>query len=475
MFAAAALSLVLLGTRAAPCAAQLLPLSASAASLAAPGSFVWRTLAWRNQATLTLRESPLGALADDRPLVLASEWAPLYHGADGTRVEQARQLARFTAPAGPLRLGAELTQEAGTFRGGQSSWGIDAAGTPLRDGSLGLAWLRPAGAMAIGASVSPEGRLSFAFEGGAAVARTWRSTLAISDVPQAGSLDARYEDQTVAARGVWSERRAAMGLTGPLGGGELKLTLESLDHLPRPSLAGRDDLASRLAWRETRLEYATEVRGIRIAAELGQGAGRQRIEVRRNGAPYAVAAGPVREQAFVVRLGPAKARWTARAFAGATHASASGSLALWPFDGLAAVTGTRLAVRTTLDLRHRGLALDSAPAPQRGWDAGVAAWVLEPHGDYETWRGTLFGLGRDDDRRAAFTLDRTLLAGVRVARTQPLAGVRLRIEIVQWIPLAWSRTAVAAPAPESPAPVTGTSESPARERAWGGTLVRLSL
>jgi hypothetical protein len=481
---------VLLAALAAPCAAQLLPLSSSSAAPAAPGSFMWRTLAWQDVAPATLSESPLRALQSARGATFAGEWAPLYRGRDGTRVEQLRQLARFAKTAGPLGLGVELTRESGTFRRGVSRWDVNSAGDVLQDGSVGLAWSRSAGAVALAGSFSRDERAGVAFEGEAFPAPGWRVALTASDIPQTGSLDMRWEDQAVAARGTWGERHAAVELAAPAGPGALRLAFESLDHVPRPSPYEPDDLASRLAWRTERSEYVIDLRRLRVAAEFAHGAGRQRVEVRRGGVAYAVAAGPLSENAVALRIGPAHARWWARGWAGASRASAAGSLALWVFDANAAATGARLAARSAIEIRHAGVSLDGARAQNRGWDGGVAAWALDPEGDYEMWRGLVFGLGRAGDRWRPLEPGRLLLAGVRIARSQPVFGRTLRIEVVQWAPLARQPSRSVAPgaawvAPSaSPAVQAGPPVSPQASpfpqpvpqgRDWGGTIVRVSI
>ena len=149
---------------AAACTAQVLPLSAPV-NPAAPGSLPWRVLTWRDRAGATLRETPLRALRSASGSTLTSEWAPLYRGRDGVRVEQAQQLARFAERAGSLRMGAELRRDVGAFRGGKTRWGVDAAGEALRGGSLGLACVRSAMAIAAGASLSSDGRAGLALEG----------------------------------------------------------------------------------------------------------------------------------------------------------------------------------------------------------------------------------------------------------------------------------------------------------------------
>jgi len=239
--------------------------------------------------------------------------------------------------------------------------------------------------------------------------------------------------------------------------------------------ARADGFEPRLAWRGATLAGSRTLGALTLATELRHGEARQRIDVSRNGVPYAVAAGPVREDVAIASGGPRSARWVARAWAGRSHSAGSGYLALWPFDGIAAVAGTRYAAHTDLELRHVGVAIDGRAAERRGWDGGLALWIVDPRGRYESWRGTLFALGRDDYGSDALGPARTWLAGVRLARTQQLAWVRLRAEAVQWAPVRVERTASAVAASSGTSGGEASASSGAHARAWGGTVVRVAL
>jgi len=107
----------------------------------------------------------------------------------------------------------------------------------------------------------------------------------------------------------------------------------------------------------------------------------------------------------------------------------------------------------------------------------VAVWVIDPVGDYESWRGTLFGLGKDDDQRRVLGVERYLVAGVRAARSQPVAGGTLRIELVQWASLTGERHAgePGSAAPAAPGAPSAGSSPPGAARNWGGAVLRIGI
>jgi len=106
------------------------------------------------------------------------------------------------------------------------------------------------------------------------------------------------------------------------------------------------------------------------------------------------------------------------------------------------------------------------------------------------WRGLVFGLGRAGDRWRPLEPGRLLLAGVRIARSQAVLWRTLRIEVVQWAPLARQPSRSVAPAaalvaPSAPPAVqAGPPVSPQASpfpqpvpqgRDWGGMIVRVSI
>jgi len=469
-----AAGVLVLSVSAASCFAQAVPVGTSALGGAAPPSFVTETIAWGGARALPLEIAPLAALASP-VLRLSTEWAPLYRGKDGARFEQARQQARFATSWRAWRAAAELSSEASTFRGGQTEWGFDAGAAAAHRGALALGVLGTRASVAASATLSPEGRAGFALEARTTLAPGWTASLGAADVPREGRLDVRWEDEAITSSGRWDERRARASIGAGRRTGRLAVTLEAFDRVP---VLGRatDGFEPRLAWRDASISGSHVVGRALLSTELRHGEGRQRLVVSRHGTAYAVAAGPLREDVAIAGAGPRNGRWQARAWMGRNRDEASGSLALWPFDGLAAVAGTRYAARTDIDLRHAGVALDGRHAEHRGWDGGLALWVVDPHGRYETWRGTLFALGRDDDSGDEWGAARTWLAGVRVARTQDIASLRLRAEWVQWAPAYIERDHGAATAGSSgssggPAPTTGGDHA----RTWGGTVVRVAL
>jgi len=474
--AAAMLALACALAGAAPAAAQLLPLWSGGGTPAAPGSYVWHTLAWDGGDRPALGVAPLAALERAPGVALASEWSPLLRSGDGSRLERARQSVRATAAAGAADVGIEWAQESGLARGGDAGWAVQSGGEAPRDAAFGAALRGDRGALALAVSVAGARGAGFGVEAAAPLAAGWRARARASATSRDGRLDVRWDDRTVAARGAWSERRFACAIAGDTRAGAFAVALDAVDREPARSGAG-DALADRLAWRGARADWDARAGALRLGATVAHGAARQRLEVRRDGTAYAVAAGPATERAAELRAGPAAARWTARAWAGRVTTAADAALALWPFDGLAGAAGTRIAASSALTLDHAGVAVDGAQAVRRGWDAGLAAWWLAPRGDFESWRGVLFGLGHDGAQGGTLGVRRAVLAGLRIARTQTIAGTPVRLECVQWAPLAWRRdTAPAAAAGPAPGPEQpGAGGSTHALRTWGGTIIRVSL
>src|SRR5260221_728577 len=90
---------------AAMAAALALALAPGPAGAVAPDALP-ESLWWRDRATTSLAREPLAAFDETRAFLLSAEWAPLYSGPDGARVEQARRFLRVASAPGPWRGGA---------------------------------------------------------------------------------------------------------------------------------------------------------------------------------------------------------------------------------------------------------------------------------------------------------------------------------------------------------------------------------
>src|SRR5262249_61011417 len=118
---------------------------------------------------------------------------------------------------------------------------------------------------------------------------------------------------------------------------------------------------------------------------------------------------------------------------------ARGSLALWPFDAAAAVSGTRRVAHSEGVLDHWGLSVDlGRPASSRA-DGGLALWSLAPRASYDSWQGTWFGLGREDQSSGATDLRSVLVVGAKLGLAAEWFGARYRVEAVQWVPVRTER------------------------------------
>jgi hypothetical protein len=352
---------LLASASAASCFAQAVPVGATAFGSAAAPSFVTETIVWNGARALPLETSPLALLG--RPAAaFTSEWAPLYRGADGTRLEQAHQDVRVAARFGAWWAGADLASESSAFRSGQtrgaSQWGFDAGAAPAQRGAVAAGIVQTRGAAAIATSLAADGRVGLAVEGRAMLAPAWSALVRASATPRDGALDVRWQDEAIESSGRWDEQRALARIEASAAATSIAATLEAFDRVPVRARARADGFEPHLTCRGATLAMSRAIGAVEVGAELRHGEGRQRIDVSRAGVPYAVAAGPVREDVAIVSAGPRTGRWSARAWTGRSHDVASGSLALWPFDGIAAVAGTRYAAHTDLELRHAGVSID---------------------------------------------------------------------------------------------------------------------
>src|SRR5216117_127576 len=75
--------------------------------------------------------------------------------------------------------------------------------------------------------------------------------------------------------------------------------------------------------------------------------------------------------------------------------------------------GRSPVARTSAVLEHQGLSVDRDLRGAPGWEAGMAAWILRPRADFQSWQATLLGLGHDDAGSGATSLRSVLALGAR--------------------------------------------------------------
>ena len=105
----------------------------------------------------------------------------------------------------------------------------------------------------------------------------------------------------------------------------------------------------------------------------------------------------------------------------------------------------------------------------------MAAWILRPRADFESWQATLLGLGHDDAGSGATSLRSVLALGARAAAKLQWGAGAVRLEVIQWVPARIVRSSRPAGSPSSGGtrPV-GESGGPGG-KASGGAIVRFSI
>ncbi|OGF23918.1 MAG: hypothetical protein A2V63_04640 [Candidatus Eisenbacteria bacterium RBG_19FT_COMBO_70_11] len=425
---------------------------------------------WRPAPVLSLIEDPLGAIPRGARFEAEAEWAPLYADRDGGRFEQARRTLRLRVPAAGWRLAGELEARDNVARAGDGPWALGAEQPLGVRGALGVmrAGRRFAGAVAGGAR---EGRPGAAAGGRLLLLPGAEFGVGLSLWPERGQLEARWDDIAVRAFGHWTDRRAHWNLSlGRTQGLRVSLGQESLDRVADAPGEG-DWIAPEAAWRASRFTLSGPGLHGRWEGSVEYGEGRQGLCVWRDGARYGRMTGPVTNGLVALGWSAARAPVALRAWAGRWRGEERGSLALWPFDDLGGLLGTRQVAHSNGSLDAVGLALDRSVGPGAGWDGGLALWSLSPRADYASWHSTVLGLGRTDESAGTVTLRSALLLGVRAAAGLRVAGTRIRLEGVQWLPLRVERAGTAAGGGSAGTPgvaVGGASSS-------GGTVLRISV
>jgi hypothetical protein len=466
-----------------PAAAALALAAAVLASSARAGAFdpvaVPETIGWRLEPeSPSLATEPLRSLSLVPRVRSEAEWSPLYAGRDGARIESAhRTLELRTSPRGPWRLGLELDTRLATVRGGDHAPWLGAERVRSTRAVLGAAWNTDRIALA-GAALADHDRLGLAAEGRATLGGRAQAWWSWSRAPQAGRVAVRWDEVDVFASGRWVDQRVAWRLAAPLGGVAMTLGQEALDRRPSGRFAddARDGFEPDLAWRASTLDGATDARGARWNLGLRYGEGRERVRLWRGDAPYATVAGRVFNALLSAGWEPHRAPIALRVWGGQWSGSARGAVALWPFDPVAALAGTRRVAVSNGSLSHAGVSFDRTPRRGSGVDYGIALCRIVPRARYESWQAALLGQGRDDESESDASLRAAWLAGARLAGTLEGLGLRARLELVQWAPIRIERE----PAERGSDPGGGSGEdggdSPGHHGSdRGGTVVRVSI
>ncbi len=286
----------------------------------------------------------------------------------------------------------------------------------------------------------------------------------------------RWEDVDVLATGRWKDRaaHAALEYRGARGfGAAIERRWTEPEPESRPAGAA-DAVAPWLRWRATSLRLTARGLGAAWSAGVEYGEGEQGLRAWRSGGRYLVITGPVSSTLLSLEVDPWRAPLRLRAFGGGWRGSAQGSLALWPFDALGAVSGSYRVAHSTASLDHWGLALERPDRPASRLDGGLALWSLSPRASYQSWQGTWLALVRSDQTAGATTLTSVLALGGRLGTRFTAAGVRCRLEAVQWVPVRSVREPE--PGAASGGGGSGTVAGPGvHPRESGGTILRLSL
>ena len=427
---------------------------------------------WRGALQIPIARDPLMSSVP-AGVRLASEWAPLYNASDGGRIEQSRSSLRVATLPGRWRAGFELESRSGIARTAEADTRVGAAEPQATLRSIAVA--RYARRIQIGAAASQNNeRAGWSFATRAEAAPWLRLSFGWSRLPERGRAEVQAEGVVVSSEGNWDDQRVAWRLDARARPNlALWLGQQALDRRAAPAAPGpadRDRLVPTLAWRASEVGIDALLLDTRWIAIIRYGEGRQRTSITRGGTQYAAITGPLFNSLASFEARPARLPLAARAWAGRWSSDARASLALWPFDGAAALLGTRRVARSSASLDHSGVGLDYVPA-RHALEGGLALSRLVPRAEYQTWQATLFGLGHEDYTSGETGLREAWLLGTRLATSAAWRGVRARIEAVQWIPVQMKNeraTGAGVPSGGAEAPRAGPS-------ARGGTVLRISL
>lgn len=434
------------------------------------------SIAWRREQPTSLALHPLAALRDGPLARSEAEWTPLYSSRDGARVEGGRRSLALRTSGAPWRAGVELESCIATARGGDGAPWIGGERAGSTRAAAGLAAESSRFGIA-GAALCDHHRWGAAAEARAPLGQGARASVSWSLAPQAGRIAVRWDEADVLAAGRWLDQRVSWRIDVPIAGGALALGQHALDRRANGAFdpAVRDRFEPSLAWRASLLDLTLDRRGARWSGSLRYGEGRQSARLWRGNAPYATAAGKVFQSLVAVTYEPSRTPLSARASFGRFTGDARGVVALWPFDPLAALAGTRRVAISTGSLDHVALAVDRDRPARSGLDGGLAVCRVAPRARYETWQATVLGLGHDDASSGHSTLRAAWLLGARLAATLEGFGARARVEAAQWIPVRIERERrhVAGGDGDGGGDGAGGSDSGGGER--GGTVLRVSI
>jgi hypothetical protein len=441
------------------------PARAGSGSPDAVPEAVW----WRARAERALSGDPLDAMRGPAIRELSAEWAPLYRSPDGGRFERRRRALSVLSAPGRVRVAAEVVSLETVARGGGGPWWIGTHGSRAVDGAVGVAAFfdRYEAAGAVGAL---DGNIGLAASGRAMLAPGVSAALRWSRRSRDQQASVSWGETHVLAAERWTDERVGWSVGFAARGVEGSLGQESLVRRSGGQGSG-DRLSPSLAWSASTFDIALHVPGARLAGSLAAGEGQEALRIWRDGTLYGRMGGPVHDILGEFCVEPHRAPLRVRMWAGRWSGDARGDLALWPFDELAALFGSRRAARFDASLAHQGVALERSVGRRRTLEGGVACWRLRPRARYESWQATLLGLGRTDESSGTTTLSEATLLGVRLALAGVGRGLHARLEVVQWLPL----RVVGPP----PSPSTG-NEGPGSPAAVGGptrggTVLRVTL
>lgn len=437
--------------------------------------FLW----WRSEPRASLAERPLAIAAPGGAVRLATEWAPLYSASDGGRFEQTAHRAQARLVHGAWRLATEIETRTSVVRSSTGPTWIGAERPRTGAGSLALA--RRSRRVDAGASllVDRASRIGAGLAMSAPLGARARAALGWSRLPASGRAEVRWDDVAVLTQGLWTDQRVSwrVDLT-PRPGIAIGIGQQSLDRRPLGGDdASSDRMAPALAWRASEADLAVTAGGVAWRAAFQYGEGRERLSIHRDGTAYALLSGPLRSGLVTLEASPAARPVAARAWMGQWSGDASASLALWPFDGFAALAGARRVAQSTVSLDHRGVCLDWIPR-DGAIEGGIAFADTRPRADYRSWQATVAGMGRDDESAGRAGFHSAQVAGTRIAGSVAVAGIRARLEAIQWLPLRVERMRDASRPDGGGDPGAGGEPGTgggSGVRAWGGTVVRVSL
>lgn len=448
------------------------PLTAYAAGPSALPDAYW----WHRSPSALVAVDPLEALTGPVGVRSAFEWAPIYDGPHASRIRQDLGMSRFVTAMGDWRCGVEIEQGSAIGAGGESDWNARLATPSTTSGAFGISRTGARAAYA-GALSLWDGHVGGALSATVQASPGIRGSLSWSRRSAGGTLFARWDDNGVAgivdAEGTWAEAhaRGAVSVRLPVST-VATVHMETFDRTPHSAEAS-EWLERTLVWRAQGVSLEGQGRLGRWSAAYVSGEGREGLRVERNGAPYARADAPLRSSDVTLEYDPAALPLKLRAWSGTWSQGARGNVSMWAFDPLLGLAGTHRVAHAEAALTHHGFSIDRGGAAEYFLDPGVALWRLAPKADYSTWRAAFFGIGREDESSGESEVQALTLLGLRAALQVRAAGVRIRVEGVQWVPIHIERESSASTGGGGSGGGIGSSDSGGA--STGGSIVRVSV